>query len=247
MDRRFEPPLQAPRRRTRHRRAGRGREPVAADAGGCAARVRAADDRGPDRGARPLGAGGRGPGDAQPRGAPERHPVAEEHPFDVRPGPVVDPPHLRARHRRPPRTAARPGAPGPVVRDPERRQAARHHPAALDHQSRDDGRALVEDGLADRDGDPGAMEHPPGAPGRAGCRQRFDLGPARTPAPGAGRAGAAAGEPHHARPDREDHRQRHVGVAADVPPGVDAGLRRLDRHTTAAARGAPHLPDRERG
>ena len=81
------------------------------------------------------------PGDAQPRGAPERHTVAEGHPLHHRAGPVVDPPHLRAGNRRPARAPARPGAPGAVVRDPERRQAARHHPAALDDQSRDDGRA----------------------------------------------------------------------------------------------------------
>ena len=244
MDRRIEPPVQAPRRCARRRCARGGRGAGAADVGGCSARVRAAHDRGPDRGARPVGPRGRGAGDAQPRGAPERHAVADGHPLHHRAGPVVDPPHLRAGNRCSACAPARPGAPGAVVCHPERRQAARHHPAPLDDQPRDDGRPLVEGHLADRDGDSGAVDDPAGAPRRAGRRERLDLGPARAPAPGAGRPRAAAGQPRERGSDHRDDRQRHVGVAADLPPGVDSRVGRLDRHAPAAARGASHLPDR---
>ena len=45
-----------------------------------------------------------------------------------------------------------------------------------------------------------------------------------------------AGERRHARPGHRDHRQRPVGVAADLPRGVDPGHRRVHRHAEPAPR-----------
>ena len=162
-------------------------------------------------------AGGREPGHPEPRGAPERDAVADLDPLHLGAGAVVDRAHLRAGHRRPARPPARAGAADAVVRDPERRQAADHHPAALDDEPGDDGRPLVDDDLADRDGRPRPLEHPAGAAGRPRRRQRRHLGPARAPAAGAGRAAEAARRRRHARPDRAHDGQRDVGVAADLP------------------------------
>ena len=213
-----------------------------------AARVRAAVDRGADRGARPLGARGREPGDAQPRGAPERHAVAEVDPLDVGAGALVDPAHVRAGHRRPARPPARAGAADALVRDPERRQAADHHPAALDDEPGDDGRAsrrrrsrrsrwaCSPAGTSGRRcwPSPASPTSPSGASASASCRCRSSRSGCSPPTSRSTRSSRTTGN-------------AHVGVAADLPAGLDARQRRLDRHPQPAARGAPHLPDLDGG
>ncbi len=77
-----------------------------------------------------------------------------------------------------------------------------------------------------------------GVPGR---RQRVDLGPARAAAAGAGRAGAARSRGRDPRRHRHDRRQRALGVAAELPRGVDPGHRRLHRDGRTSASAIQHV------
>ena len=122
------------------------------------------------------------------------------HPLAVAAEPVVDRAGVRARHRRLPRPAARPGAPDPGARLAERLQAADAAAAAVLLQPRDDDRAVL-----------GASSSPidrsviarwtirPRLMGVPGVANVVRLGHARPAAAGAGRPGAPARPRRHAR------------------------------------------------
>ena len=70
---------------------------------------------------------------------------------------------------------------------------------------------------------------------------------AGSPAAGAGRPGPAERPRRRAERGDQDNRQRHLGLPADLPGGLDPGHRRLHRHPEPAAVGAERLADRGRG
>ena len=80
-----------------------------------------------------------------------------------------------------------------VAADAARRGASAGDPvAALVAQPGDEDRRVVEDVVADRADDAGALDDPAAADGDSRRRQRRDLGAARSPAPGARRSRPAA-------------------------------------------------------
>ena len=125
---------------------------------------------------------------------------------------------------------------------PQRLEAAADAAAALVDEPGDDDRAVVEDRVRSST----CRCWPAGRSGRAlmgvpGVANVVDLGAARAAAPGAGRPGAAAAAGRHARPGHPHHRQRAVGVAADLPRGVDARHRRLHRHRRPSGSASQHV------
>jgi hypothetical protein len=204
------------------------RHPAPQHAGGRPARVQPADRRGPDRGPRALG--GRGGGaDHRPAGTgpAQRRGLARHYPQRVDPRPVQGRADLRARHRPAPGQAGGHRAADPVGRPAPGGQAAGDDPAAVVDQPGHDGRALLKGAHPHRGVGAGPLDDPAPPDGRARGGQRVHLGAARAPAPGPGRPCPAAAGRHHPQPAGREHRQRPVGVAADLPGGVDARHRRV--------------------
>ncbi len=170
----------------------------------------------------------------------------DRHPLGVGPRPVVDRHDLRAGHAALPGPAGGPGAHGPGVRPPRRVEAAADAPAGVVDQPDHDDRPLVEDAVADRHLPARPLDHQAPADGRAGRRQRVDLRPAGAPAPGPGRPQGPARQGR--RPPRRGrgHRERPVGVAAQLPRGVHPGTGGFIETPCPASRYPARLPDRER-
>ena len=123
-------------------------------------------------------------------------------------------------HERAARQAAGPGAhPGDRAHAAVLVRRAADVPDRVRDQPGDADRAVVEDGLADGPVDDGAVAAAAPADGRAGRRQRRDLGREAQAAHGRGRPGADGREPRrHGRPD--DRRVQRGGRAASsaTPP-----------------------------
>ena len=144
--------------------------------------------------------------------AHERRARPEDAAVEVGARAVVGGADLRRRHRPHGGAAAGAGASDPRRSDPARRGAAAGDPvAAVVAQPGDEDRRVVEDAVADRADDAGALDDPAAADGDSRRRQRRDLGAARSPAAGARRSRSAAGQRRLAAGrDRRDAR-RHVG------------------------------------
>ena len=117
------------------------RAPGAEGADRRAARVQPTLCRGPDRGPRPVGGGGRATHHRPARGrSPPRRRLARRDQLRIDRRPVVHRADLRARHGRHPGSADGRRAADAGARAAERLEAAGHAPAALVDEPRDDGR-----------------------------------------------------------------------------------------------------------
>ena len=135
----------------------------------------------PDRGARPVGGGGRAADHRSARGGPaERRPGRRRDPLPVAARPVVDRARLRARDRRLPRPAAGPGAADAGARPAERLEAPDDAPAPFVLQPGADDRALLGGALADRAVGDRALDDQAAPDGRARRGQRGRSGACAT-------------------------------------------------------------------
>ena len=226
----------APGRRRRAAAQGARRRP---------ARVHAALRRGPDRGARPVGRRGRAAHHRPARGrtCSTASRASTRSARDSVPGPLVDHPALRAGHRHLPRAPAR------------RRSASRRRtrcpnvskpPQMLQPLSSTSRVMMIglssRQALADRALGARPLDDPAAAPGRRRRRQRRDLGPARPPAAGPGRPrSACARSASRSTQVIGTAGNAQLGLAADVPRGLDAGHRRLHRHARTSACSVRHI------
>ena len=99
----------------------------------------------------------------------------------------------------------------------------------------------LDEAVADRDVGPRPLDDPAAAAGRPRRGQRLDLGPARPPAPGAGRpaSGCATRASRSTRSSTRPATPCWVSPLT-LPRGLDAGHRRLHRHAEPAA-GIQHI------
>ena len=156
-------------------------------------RVRTADGGNPDRGPGAVDRGGRKPGHGADRDRGQRRSRPDDAALQIGAGPVVGADPVRARVRRDPRPpdgrrADRAGAAAPAARGASTGADA----AAFLHQSRDEGRAVVDEARPDAVVRIGALDDPATADGGPRRRQRRGLGPARPAIAGAGRSRSSA-------------------------------------------------------
>ena len=223
LDRRDEPQGSSGCRR--HRRGDHGVRRLDPAPGGDrrVAGVRPGHRRRPDRGAGPVRRGGGAAHHRAPRAGPARRGgVAGPHRVQVGTWSLVGAHDLREGHGPLPRPPGRPGAHQPGRRPAAGLPAAANVATAIIDGTDVDHLPVVEeaDAAADRRARP--LDDPAPPPGRAGRVERRHLGSAGAPAAGPGRSGQAAGQERHAGAGHRLHGQRPVGVAADLPRGVDA-------------------------